>query len=83
VLLARLQELALAIVDSLADSPGLEFRVDRPAAVQGQRFCRGQNRYKLGITDHPGRTMINYAPLPRQVLHMWPTRGGQASDQRR
>jgi hypothetical protein len=54
-----------------------ENRCQRSRGTAGQPFSGGQNRYKWGVfTDHPDEAMIDYAPLPRQVLHTWPVRGG-------
>ena len=61
----------------------------RPVALRrtwrmSSSFSGGQDRYKWGVfTDHPGRAVINYSPSPCEVLHMWRTRAGRASDQQR
>jgi hypothetical protein len=44
----------------------------------------GSDGHKWDITtNHPGRAMINYSPSPREMLHMWRVRAGQAADQQR
>jgi len=60
------------------------------AAVLDHRNLRtgtdspGRDARDASLTTAPVSTAREfYAPLPRQVLHMWPVRDGQASDQRR
>jgi len=56
---------------------------DQPARGHRALLC-GSDRDKWDVlTDHPGRAMINYSPPPREVLHMWRVRDGQASEQQR
>jgi hypothetical protein len=47
-------------------------------------FSRGQGRYKSDIfADHPGRAMINFPPLPCEVLRLLRLCAGRACEQRR